>query len=116
MDVNKEICIICGKNKKGIPVKDDYVIKSLRWLKKVTNRYKGGKLVVCKECYPKYKGYRKKYTSRRMTYVAIGIIFAILIIILSRSVFSVISGILIILFLYLLSLLTYMPDLDIKKK
>lgn len=113
----KTVCIICGLEKPGIPVKEDYVIGSIRWLKKnVFRNEKGNKLVVCRECYPKYKKEREAFISRQRTYIALGIIFLIASVLLSASKLGAIFlGILVLLLLYLVSLLNYVPDLDIEK-
>ena len=108
-------CIICAKKKEGITVKDDRVLESIRWFKRnVTRNEQGNKLCVCKECYPVYKKRRDTYTSRQIIYVVIGAIFAILIFALSLSLAALATGAVILVGLYLLSLLSYTPDLAIK--
>ncbi|QRF74330.1 hypothetical protein Micr_00866 [Candidatus Micrarchaeum sp.] len=105
-------CIICGKELNGLEVKDDYVIKSLRWFKhNVTHNEKNYRLVVCKDCYVKYKKARDSYNSKTVSYLAIGVIFAALLIITGRSLGAVAAGIAIIILMYALSLLSYMPGL-----
>ena len=110
-------CIICGKKKDGIKVADDHVLKTLRWFKtNVTKNVQNNTLVVCKTCYPQYSKQRKKYVSRRTAYVALGIIFLILSMIISSSAWltALSIGILIVLLLYGLSLINYMPGLQLK--
>ncbi len=110
-------CIICGKQKNGIAIKDDRILDALRWFKKnVTRDEKGNKLVVCKEDYPAYRKRRDKYTSRQTLYVAIGVIFMILGLAASLSLSTLALGVLVIAVLYLLSLINYIPALDIKKE
>lgn len=110
----KSYCIICGEEKDGIEIKDDYVLSSIRWFKtNVTKTEKNNRLVVCKDCYPKYASMRKRYESRQALYVGLGIVFAIMSLVLAPSVTTLFMDIILILFLYALSLLTYMPKLKI---
>ncbi|MEM0154585.1 MAG: hypothetical protein QW814_01995 [Methanothrix sp.] len=110
-------CIICGKELNGLEVKDDYVIKSMRWFKRnVTHNEKNYRLVVCKDCYVKYKKARDSYNSKTISYLAIGVIFAALLIITGRSLGAVVAGIAIIILMYALSLLSYMPGLKQQAK
>ena len=111
-------CIICGKEKDGLEIKEDYVIEFIRMFnRKVLKKNNHYKLVVCKECYINYKKMRNKFVRRQITYITIGIIFAAMIFISSAgNPFSLLAGAGIIIFLYLLSLLSYMPELKIKDK
>ncbi len=102
-------CIICGRELNGLEVQEDYVIKAIRWFKRnVTHNEKNYRLVVCKDCYVKYKKARDSYNSKTISYAA-------LLIITGRSIGAVIAGIIIILLMYALSLLSYMPGLKIDK-
>jgi hypothetical protein len=110
-------CIICGKKKNGIKVTDDHVLKTLRWFKtNITKNVQNNTLVVCKTCYPQYSKQRKKYISRRTAYVALGIIFLILSVIISSGAWltALSIGIFIVILLYALSLINYMPGLQLK--
>lgn len=106
-------CIICGERRNGLAVKEDYMIGSIRWVKRnITRNEKNYALVVCKGCYPKYKKAFDKYQRRLMVYLALGIIFAIALMIGSSNILlSLLFGAGIILFLFLLSQLSYMPAL-----
>ncbi len=115
---NEPRCIICGEPKQGLPVQNDWVIESIRWIKKnITKNEKNYQLVVCKECYPKYKKMYSSYKNKQAFYIVLGIIFTALLFFASRyNIFSLISGLILLLFLYLLSLLSYMPALKVKLK
>ena len=109
------VCIVCGKPKKGIAVHEDHVIFAIRWFKtNITKNANNNELVVCKECYPKYSKERRRYTSRLSLYIGIGVIFAILLIISTPSVGSVFAAIGVLVFLYALSLLSYIPRLELE--
>ncbi len=109
------MCIVCGKPKKGIAVHEDHVIFAIRWFKtNVTKNANNNELVVCKECYPKYAKERRRYTSRLGLYIGIGIIFAILLLISDPSIGSFIAAIGVLIFLYALSLLSYIPRLEVE--
>ncbi len=117
MGMKKETrCIICGKELNGLEVKEDYVINAMRWFKRnVTHNEKNYRLVVCKDCYVKYKKARDSYNSKTVSYLAIGVIFAALLIITGRSIGAVAAGAAIIILMYCLSLLSYMPGLKAEK-
>lgn len=108
------VCIICGKERVGIPVKNDYIIEAIRWIKtNITKNEKNNRLVVCKECYPKYKKERDRFISRFAIYVGLGVVFVI-----TGSLIGGFGALLytlpVLLLLFLLSLLNYMPALDIE--
>ncbi len=108
----KSYCIICGRERNGIEVEEDFVIKSIRWFKRnVTKNEEGNKLVVCNECYPKYLKYRRRFVGREIIYLTLGFLFLVFGLIVSFRLSTLIIGLLLILFLYLLSLLSYMPKL-----
>ena len=111
----EERCILCGAARPGLAVREDFVIGSIRWFKRnVAHNEKGYSLVVCRECYPKYKKALASYRRKQVAYVAIGIIFMALLIVLSQDKFlAALSGIAIVAFMYLLSLLSYMPSVSI---
>ncbi|MDE1868388.1 MAG: hypothetical protein KGH60_00245 [Candidatus Micrarchaeota archaeon] len=107
-------CIICGNARNGLEVQEDQTIRIIRWFKKnVTKNEKGYRLVVCKECFPKYKKKRDSFVRKRITYLVIGVIFTIALVALAgpKAAFAVLYGIGIIVFMYLLSQLSYMPAL-----
>lgn len=110
-------CIMCGEMKSGLPVKDDYVIQTVRWFKKtVTKNEKGYALVVCKECYPSYAKQRQKFEQRQILYVVLGVIFAVVLFVASTNkLIALVYGFTVLVFIYLLSLLTYIPALEIPR-
>ena len=111
-------CIICGEKRDGLAVKEDYVINAIRWFKKnVTKNEQGYSLVVCKEDYPKYAKGRNSYIKKQVAYTALGVIFAILLVIGSGGrAISLLFGLLVIAFMFLLSILSYMPAVDVPEK
>ncbi len=107
-------CIICGEKKNGLAVRNDYVIESVRWFKKnVTKNEKNYRLVVCKDCFLKYKKARDSYQRKELMYTTLGAVFAVLLVFISRfSISAFAAGIGITVFLYLLSQLGYTPGVD----
>ena len=106
--------MVCGKEKNGAEVEEDHVIAVMRWFKEnVTRNAKGYRIVVCKECMPQYRKLRAKFVRRRAMYVGLGVIFTITIAAVSggRYLQILVYGIAITAFLYLLSLVSYMPAL-----
>ncbi|MCL4373298.1 MAG: hypothetical protein M1360_00925 [Candidatus Marsarchaeota archaeon] len=109
-------CIICGLEKDGIEVKEDFIINTIRWIKRnITRSEKGYRLVVCKECYPKYKKARDSYVRKELTYLAIGVLFAAMLVVFSGGhvLRAILYGAIIIVFMYLLAQLSYMPALKL---
>ncbi len=106
-------CIVCGKDRTGLQVREDYIISTVRWLKRnITRSEKGYTLVVCRDCYKQYEKGRHTYERRRITYVALGVVAAALWIVLSEGKLGgIVAGILLVAFMYLLSLLSYAPAL-----
>ncbi|MGI0141159.1 MAG: hypothetical protein ACREBF_00705 [Candidatus Micrarchaeales archaeon] len=76
----------------------------------VTIKTLGLKAIECRG----YEQRRKNYETRQMTYVGIGVIFAALGLIISPSLQGVLVSVILILFLYLLSLLNYTPKIASK--
>lgn len=110
-------CFVCLKKRDGIGIKRDYVLDSLRWAKKKLGRESSGnRIVVCKECYPQYTKLRKKYVSRQYTYIGLGTVFIILGLLIHPSIGAFLVGLGLLVFLFLLSLLSYMPELDLPSK
>jgi hypothetical protein len=114
----EDACIICGRKVPGLKVKNDYILSSIRWFKhNVTRNEKGFRLVVCKDDFAKYYKQRKSFERRRSTYVGLGVVFAAALFILSDFNYaSLFYGLGIVVFLYLLSLVNYMPALEATSK
>lgn len=110
-------CIICGEKKRGIRVREDWMINLIRWFKRnVTRSEKGYGLVVCKEDYQRYYKMRKRFESRRALYLALGIVFTLLMLFVSQNrLTAIVYGVIVILFFYLLAHLNYMPALEMPK-
>jgi len=111
--MREDRCIICGEQKLGLEVKNDRILESIRWFKRnVTRNEKGYHLIVCKDCYRSYKKARDSYARRQILYLTLGIVFAAFITIFSANKLeALLAGLGIILFLYMLSLASYMPDI-----
>lgn len=106
-------CVYCGQARPGLRVREDYVIKAMRWFNRsVLHKYRNYTLVVCKECYPTYKKSRAKYARKQITYVVIGFLFAGLLVAVSGgNAFAFLYGMAVIVFMYALSLISYVPSL-----
>jgi hypothetical protein len=112
----KAACMVCGKEKKGTDVQEDHVIAAMRWFKEnVTHNAKGYRIVVCSDCMPEYRKLRAKFTRRRVLYVGLGVVFTVTIAAVSggRYLGVLAYGVGITLFLYLLSLVSYVPALKV---
>ncbi len=113
-DKNKSYCIICGQEKDGIEIESDYVIDAIRWFKRnVTKNEQRNRIVVCKDCYPKYKTLRKRFEKREKIYIILGILFIITGTVISPRIGTFIVTVIVAVFLYLLSLLSYIPKIKL---
>ncbi len=107
-------CMYCGERRDGLEIREDSVINAMRWIKRnITRNERGYRIVVCKDDFPKYLKARKRFEGRQRIYLALGIIFAITVTIAGRSIISVFYAIAVLVFIYLFSLLTYVPALNI---
>ena len=114
MDRRKSYCMICGRQKEGIAIKEDPVIEVIKWYKaNITRNVKNNRIVVCRECYPKYKKMRGRYESNQRLLMVLGALFFIFGIIISLSLTTIAFSMAVVAFLYLISLLLYMPALEV---
>ncbi len=110
---------MCGKEKDGVEIREDFVIDGLRWFNRKVLRTpeRNNRIVVCSACYESYKKRRKRYLSRQKTYVILGALFALFgIIIAGNKLLAILAGIAIVVVLYLFSLLSYMPEIKADPK
>ena len=111
----KKVCIMCGKEKEGLNVKEDHVIAAMRWVKhNITKNPKNYHMVVCKDDFVAYKKKRDSFERKRAAYVIIGVLFTLLLLAFANGRFlgAIFYGVGVIVFMYLLSLLSYMPAVD----
>ncbi len=111
----KKACIMCGKEKEGLNVKEDHVIAAMRWVKRnITKNPKNYHMVVCKDDFVAYKKKRDSFERKRAAYVIIGVLFMLLLLAFANGRFlgALVYGGGVIIFMYLLSLLSYMPALN----
>lgn len=107
-------CMYCGEDRDGLEIREDYVVYVLRWLKRnITRNEKGFRIVVCKDDYPKYAQARRRFEGRQKIYLALGFIFAATVILAGRNPIAVLYAIAVLVFIYLFSLLTYVPALSV---
>lgn len=117
--MGKRVCIICGNAREGLEVREDFVLSAMRWFKRnITRNEKGYRLVVCKECFLKYRKQRSSFERRRMLYVGLGLVFTITILAVSGGRFlgALAYGAGLTLFLYALALAGYIPALRMPRK
>ena len=104
-------CLICEKNKKGSPISDDVVIRSIRRIKRRFGIAKNNKIVICKDCMSQHLERRANFEKRLVRYGALGFIVAAVLIILSPSLFSVFAGLFMGLLMLSFALPSYHPAL-----
>jgi hypothetical protein len=116
--MEKKVCIMCGQEKNCLDVKEDHVIRAMRWVKRnITKNAKNYQMVVCKDDFLKYKKKREGYERKQILYIIIGILFLVLLLIFAngRYLGAIVYGFAIIIFMYLLSLISYMPAVEMPK-
>ena len=115
MEDKKPRCIICNEQKDGLRVAPDYFIETVRWINSHTIKYKNPyRPVVCRQCFTKYRKLRKSFERKRIYYLVIGVLFAGVLAVASKgNPYSFLAGLGVIAFMYLLSLINYMPALEI---
>ncbi|MGI0100544.1 MAG: hypothetical protein ACREBH_02390 [Candidatus Micrarchaeaceae archaeon] len=114
----ESVCIMCGEKRNGLKVKDDWVINSMRWLKRrVSKNVNKRDLIVCKECFLKYRKRRDSYERKQVVYVAIGVIFLVVISVAAGGrISAILAGFAIAVFMFLLAQLSYMPEVGMPKE
>jgi len=110
--------MICGKEKEGIGIRPDWVVNTIRWFNIHTFKYKNpNRPVVCRECFQRYRKQRAGFERKRIAYIIIGVVFTIVLALASKeNPFSILAGLGVTAFMYLLSLVSYVPELDIPAK
>jgi cytochrome b subunit of formate dehydrogenase len=101
---------MCGKERDGIEVQDDFVLGAVRWFKRnVTKDEKKNRIVVCRDCYPQYKKRRGAYNFRQKLYLALGVAFLLISLVMSPRATTIVVSLLVLAMLYLFSLMSYTP-------
>ena len=114
MKTRKSRCIMCGNERDGLEVLPDYMINLIRWFKHLTRSEKNYRLVVCRDCFEKYRKVRQRYQRRQIECVVLGILFAA-VLVSFNLVRGAIFGLAVIVFMYLLAQLSWMPALRMPK-
>jgi len=68
------VCIECGNEKEGYPVKEDYVIAAIRKVKTMLRVAKNNTLVVCQGCVDARKVRRERFEKRFVQHGAVAVI------------------------------------------
>lgn len=120
----KQVCIVCAKEKKGTPIREDIVINTIRAIKGVFKASTGNKLVVCDTDFEAAKKRREKFEKAFMTYAGIGAVLGVILLIFSllssfdiwRLVQSVFLLVLLVVIMAILSLYQYFPAMALSKE
>jgi len=115
----KGVCIYCGaeKNSKpqlvqGYPIKEDYVINAIRWIKRKTKTEQGNRLVVCKKHAEEHRKKRADFERRLIMYGGLGVIVMLILLALTLSIGSFVAGLLLLLFFLLMAHIKYVPKAE----
>lgn len=121
--VPKQVCIVCGKERKGIPVKEDFVIRSIRRAKGAFKIATGNKLVVCPEHIDDARKKREKFERGLLTYAGIGAVLGVILVVVNlmtsfdafRLIQSLALLVLLVVVMAMLSLYQYFPAIGAPK-
>ncbi len=118
MEEKKPKCMICNQQKEGINIRQDSVVSAIRWLNSKTFKYSNPyRPVICRDCFLRHRKLRQDFEHKRIAYLVIGFIFLVVLIIASRgNPVSILAGIGVVAFMYLLALISYVPALDIPEQ
>ena len=123
------VCVICHTEKKGAPINDDLVIRSIRrgkgWVNGFFRNYapslmrflpdqlvlQNNVLVVCNNCLEEHTKRRTEFEKKLVRFGALGGIIAILLILLARTPGAVLSGLVVVALMLLFALPFYHPSL-----
>lgn len=108
----KTYCIMCGEERKGLAVREDWVLRILRGVKKAVTKKTSNDLVVCRGCYPNYEKRRNRFSWRKKMNIALGLLFAAFSLIIAPELVVLLMDIAVIILLYAFALLSYTPDVD----
>ncbi|MCX6772375.1 MAG: hypothetical protein NTV88_01230 [Candidatus Micrarchaeota archaeon] len=64
-------CVVCFKEKDGYKVYDDFVIRTIRGIKKRLGIAKNNSLVVCKDCLEEHRKKRKAYEKTLIIHIVL---------------------------------------------
>ncbi len=113
------VCIHCNKEgdgkpklTQGYPIKDDYVIGIIRWLKRKTRTEQKNRLVVCEKHADEHEKKRGGFERSLIIYGGIGIFLLVILLLLNLSFGSLIAGLLLLLFLVVTAHIKYVPKAE----
>ncbi|OIO21804.1 hypothetical protein COV61_01560 [Candidatus Micrarchaeota archaeon CG11_big_fil_rev_8_21_14_0_20_47_5] len=113
--MQRGICIISETETEGYPIKEDFVISSLRKLKRIFGIARNNTLVVGRDSLEEYKKRRSKFEKTFVQYAAIAIILVLAIVVLPLllgapfSIGSVLMSMVIGALIIAFSLTSYLP-------
>lgn len=112
-----KVCIFCYKEKDGAAVKDDFVISSIRKVKRAIGIAKNNTLVVCSDCTETYTEKRTKYERDLVMHAVVGGLVLLLFVFLpifttGFSIVSILLGLLLFLLIMALSVFSHCPKVE----
>ncbi|MCX8200081.1 MAG: hypothetical protein N3G76_01290 [Candidatus Micrarchaeota archaeon] len=113
------VCIYCtkqddGKPKHvtGYPIKEDYVISAIRWIKRKTKTEQGNRLVVCEKHAEEHQKKRGGFERSLIIYGGIGAFLMLILLVMSLSLGSFLAGLLLLIFLLATAHMRYVPKAE----
>lgn len=118
-----KVCIIHQSESDGIPVRDDFVLGTIRRIKRMFKVSTGNTLVVCRMHEAEARQRRAKFERSLITSAGIGAVFGVILVVISilsqRSIIDILQSIVLLAFLVLvmsaLSLYQYFPAIEEKR-
>ncbi|MEM3364410.1 MAG: hypothetical protein QXS93_02785 [Candidatus Micrarchaeia archaeon] len=113
------VCIYCDKAEdtkpkfvSGYPIKEDYVIAAIRWVKRKTHTEQGNPLVVCEKHIEEHLKKRGGFERSLIIYGGIGIFMTMLLLVMNLSIGSLVAGLLFLIFLLAIAHMRYVPKTE----
>jgi predicted RND superfamily exporter protein len=101
-------CIVCKKDRKGLEVYDDLMIRSIRRVKTALNMVQNNKLVVCTGCMGEHLKRRKTFEKWLVIYGAVGLSVMLIVLLMSPDKLkALLLGLFLLALMVLLSVVTY---------
>ncbi len=118
-----KVCIVHQKPSDGIPVKDDWVLKTIRTIKRALRISTGNQLVVCSSHLEEARKRRLRFERSLLTSAGIGAVLGVILLLVSifsnRSILNILQSLVLLVFLVVVmsafSLYQYFPAFEEKR-
>jgi hypothetical protein len=111
---NSCVCIICQRERDGYAVREDFIIRGIRAVKRALRAATNNRLVVCKDCVDAHRAKRASFERKLMLYGGFGILLVIVFTLLSQTLQGFAASLMLGIFVAALALFSYHPGSEAK--